>query len=86
MKLEMWKATREKGKKRFLWVNGFTYFGVSTAILWSLLMHIAEPVEPIWMRPLVALFLFPICGLAWGHFVWRASESKYNELSKKENS
>lgn len=77
MNVEKWEAIRAKGKKRFIWVNGFIGWGLTTAILWSLLMHFMQPAQIHWIRPLIALVLFPVGGLLWAHFVWQASERKY---------
>lgn len=83
MNIEKWKLVREKGVKRFVWVTGFLLWGVSTAVLWSIGMQFTHPADPIWVRPLTALVIFPIFGLALGHIVWRLSESKYRELSSQ---
>ncbi|WP_299947358.1 hypothetical protein [uncultured Microbulbifer sp.] len=85
MNFEKWKVTREKGKKRFLWVNGALQWGITTALLWSLVMQVTNPVEPIWFRPAIALALFPLGGLFWAHFVWQSSESKYKDHEQKVN-
>ena len=77
MNHEKWQQTRMKGKARFMWVSGFLVWGVSTAILWSILMHFIQPLEPTWVRPVIALVLFPLGGLGWAHFVWIKSEKKY---------
>lgn len=86
MNLEKWEATRAKGKKRFLWVNGFVFWGFTTAILWSIVMQLTQPAQPVWIRPLIALVLFPIGGLVWAHFVWRSTEAKYNKARSDTNS
>ncbi|WP_438864011.1 hypothetical protein [Neptunicella sp.] len=77
MNIEKWEATRTKGKKRFIWINGFIGWGITTAVLWSLIMQIIQPQDEIWVRPLIALLLFPLGGLVWAHFVWQATEKKY---------
>ncbi|RYV02110.1 hypothetical protein SOPP22_11105 [Shewanella sp. OPT22] len=77
MNLDRWEKTRSKGKKRFLWVNGFLGWGVVTAILWSIIMEVSQPSESLWVRPLIALIFFPLGGLLWGHFVWESTEKKY---------
>ena len=85
MNIEKWETTRAKGKKRFVWVNGFIGWGITTAILWSLAMQFIQPSIDILVRPLIALALFPLGGLLWAHFVWWATEKKYLE-AKVENS
>lgn len=85
MDIEKWEKTRIKGKKRFLWVNGFLGWGVTTAILWSIIMEVSQPSENLWIRPMIALILFPIGGLAWGHFVWKSMEKKFNTSEHEQN-
>ncbi len=45
MKLEKWASIREKGKQRFVLVYGVLGWGVSTGLLWSILMAFIEPSE-----------------------------------------
>ena len=82
MNIEKWERTRKKGKSHFIWVNGFLCWGILTAVLWSIIMHISQPQEPIWLRPLIALVLFPIGGLFWGNWVWNASEKKFSSIGR----
>ena len=60
MKIEKWKQVRAKGKARFIWMNGFLLWGVSTAVLWSILMQLFQPQEPIWVNRLSLLSFFPL--------------------------
>ena len=64
MNMNKWAKIREKGKQRFVLVNGVLGWGVSTAILWVFLMEFLEPSENIWVRPITALIIFPIAGVA----------------------
>lgn len=79
MNMEKWAKTREKGKQRFVLVNGVLGWGVSTAILWAALMEFLEPSENIWVRPIIALIIFPIAGIAFGHLMWNKSEKAYEK-------
>lgn len=85
MNIEKWEKTRTKGKKRFLWINGFIGWGVTTAILWSIFMEVSQPSEDVWIRPVIALILFPIGGLAWAHFVWKHTEKQYVASKDEQN-
>ncbi|WP_394200510.1 hypothetical protein [Shewanella waksmanii] len=82
MNIEKWKVIRAKGKTRFVVQHGVLYWGISTALMWSVIMHFIEPTEPIWVRPLIALILFPLGGLAFGFIVWRSSEAKFANRTK----
>ncbi|MBT3136341.1 hypothetical protein KL866_14790 [Alteromonas sp. ALT199] len=79
MNMEKWAKTREKGKQRFVLVNGVLGWGVPTAIFWAVLMEFIEPSENIWVRPTIALFIFPIAGIAFGHLTWNKSEKAYEK-------
>ncbi|QLE86316.1 hypothetical protein FLM48_15290 [Shewanella sp. Scap07] len=82
MNIDKWAVIRAKGKARFVMQHGVLYWGISTALMWSVIMHLIEPTEPLWVRPAVALVLFPLGGIFFGHFVWRSSEAKFNRLTK----
>ena len=81
MNMEKWAKTREKGKQRFVLVNGILGWGVTTAILWSVLMELIEPSQNIWVRPTIALIIFPIAGIAFGHLTWNKSEKAYEKAT-----
>lgn len=81
MKMEKWAKTREKGKQHFVLVNGVLGWGVSTAIFWTLLMEFLDPLENIWVRPTIALIIFPIAGIAFGHLTWNKSEKAYEKAT-----
>ncbi|MHC6645037.1 hypothetical protein ACYTPF_00465 [Alteromonas sp. HB246098] len=81
MNMEKWAKTREKGKQRFVLVNGVLGWGVTTAILWSVLIELIEPSQNIWVRPIIALIIFPIAGIAFGHLTWNKSEKAYEKAT-----
>ncbi|TKB03725.1 hypothetical protein E5672_06465 [Alteromonas portus] len=81
MNMDKWAKTREKGKQRFVLVNGVLGWGIPTAILWAVLMEFIEPLENIWVRPIIALIIFPIAGIAFGHLTWNRSEKTYEKAT-----
>ena len=83
MNMEKWAKTREKGKQRFVLVNGVLGWGVTTAILWCVLMELIEPSQNIWVRPIIALIIFPIAGIVFGHLMWDKSEKAYEKETRK---
>ncbi|PRO69001.1 hypothetical protein [Alteromonas gracilis] len=83
MNMDKWVKIREKGKQRFVIVNGVLGWGVTTAILWSVLMELIEPSENIWVRPIIALIIFPIAGVVFGHLMWDKSEKAYEKETGK---
>lgn len=82
MDLNKWEKTRLKGMTHFIWVRGVLFWGVGTAILWSIAMHFVAPQDPVWLRPLIALAVFPPGGLYWGRWCWMAWEKKYAESGR----
>ncbi len=79
MNMDKWAKIREKGKQRFVLVNGVLGWGVPTAILWAVLMELLDPSENIWVRPIIALIIFPIAGIAFGHSMWNKSEKIFEK-------
>jgi uncharacterized membrane protein YvlD (DUF360 family) len=77
MNLERWKKTRQKGREKYILVNGVLAWGIPTALVWSVTMAILQPSENIWVRPLIALVIFPLGGIGFGYFTWNASEKQY---------
>ncbi|MHC4375837.1 MAG: hypothetical protein ACYS26_04465 [Planctomycetota bacterium] len=61
------ERTIAKGRTRFILVRGVLGWGVTTAVLWSVLMAISEGWSP-WSTLPTALALFPIGGYFWGAF------------------
>ncbi len=74
-----WESIRLHGKKSFVVKQGVIRWGLLTAILCSLLTHFILPHKPIWVRPLLALAIFPIGGVFWGLWVWSISEKNYKK-------
>ncbi len=83
MNIEKWGRTRSQGKTWFLWLMGFVVWGLTTALTWSVLMHFIAPREDVWVRPLIALIVFPVVGLIWAHFVWNVSEKKFKKFHRQ---
>jgi hypothetical protein len=82
--LKKWEVTRRKGKKHFVWRYGVLAFGVGTAIAWSIFTQIFDPADArIWLRPLIALIVFPIGGYLWGVWFWSSCEKDYLKTKDK---
>lgn len=77
--IKKWKKIRSDGRSSFIWRKGVLQQGISTGILWSILMHFIQPQNPIWLRPLVGIIIFPIGGYFWGLFTWKITERKYQQ-------
>lgn len=61
---------RKLGRSKFIWRYGVLGWGLSTAILFSLVMGYTEGWDGFVFKLIPALVLFPIGGYAWGHFMW----------------
>ena len=77
--IKQWEKTRKMGKRKYV-IKWVLYWGIMTAITWSLLMHFWVPEEPWYIRPVIALILFPITGLFVGLFNWNYIEKKYRKV------
>jgi len=76
-RLAHWGETRQKGKRRFILVNGALAWGVSTALVWTMVMWLIAPeFEPL-PNLLLALVMFPMGGMVWGWIVWASTEKEY---------
>lgn len=74
---------KRKGKQRFVLVYGVLGWGVSTGLLWSLLMAFIEPSENVWGKLAIAMIIFPIAGIAFGHLTWNKSEKAFAKETTK---
>lgn len=77
-----WEATRRKGLLRFVLLAGVLGWGVSVAVLWSLLMSALMHAGSFlgWFGR--AIILFPIGGVFWALAVWYLTERKYAREKK----
>jgi hypothetical protein len=83
-KLEKWKKVRAKGKWHFVLKYGIFFLGVSTAILFILILPMVnKDVSFIMIFP-VSIVLFPLGGLLWGTIMWTLSEHIYKKGKKSE--
>jgi len=68
---------RELGRSKFVWRYGVLGWGLTTAILFSLLMACAEGWDGFLFKLIPALVIFPIGGYAWGRIMWAFFERKW---------
>ena len=72
-----WEKTKAKGKTNYILKTGVLYWGLTTAVLLSVIMHFISPEEKWYMRPLIALVVYPIVGIFHGWRMWRYKERMY---------
>jgi len=82
--MKKWAETRKKGKWIFIFKFGVLNWGVVTAILFSLLMHLIDPEPKIWLRPLISLVVFPLGGIFFGLWLWWSSEKNYKGFVQRQ--
>ena len=76
--LARWSITRQKDKTSFILMNGALGWGLTTAVLYSLLMWLVTDANLKFLLPF-ALILFPVGGLLWGWCVWTFSERAFHK-------
>lgn len=76
------KRLMDKGKWHYIFVYGVFGWGVSTAILFSLLLVFSGEtsfVDAIFQ----SLIMFPIGGFFWGLYMWSYFVKQYTKINKK---
>lgn len=76
-RLAKWATTRQKGKRRFVLVNGVLGWGLLTAILWLAFMWAIMPTHFTNINLAIVFTTFPIGGFFWGYWVWYLSERDF---------
>ena len=76
-RLQRWAVTREKGKARFILLYGVLGWGLTAAVVRSLLKGFLEPNGrvPIWVATDFAIY--PALGALYGWLVWWLNERKF---------
>lgn len=78
-----WSVIRQKGKRRFIFVNGVLGWGFLTAILFVALAYLIMPEHYFSHINFVIVFIvFPIAGFLWGLSVWYLSEREFTNNTK----
>jgi hypothetical protein len=78
---ERWEKIRKQGKNSFVWRMGVMFWGITTAILWVLLMHFIFHTELTWRSLVIALIVFPIAGCFWAMSVWHINEKSFRNYT-----
>ncbi|QSO47369.1 hypothetical protein [Alicyclobacillus mengziensis] len=80
--MERWEKVRARGKKRFILRYGVFGWGLSSGILFGILMMLegSENITPVnWI---LNILLFMIFGYVWGLLMWSWTERKYQREQK----
>ena len=77
-----WQKSREGGKKRYVLLFGVLFWGLLTALLFSMLpLLFGNPFD--WLKATIAFALFPVGGIFWGSYMWNHMEQRYAASPKK---
>ena len=78
-RFEKWERTRSKGKWNFVLKYGVLFWGLGTAVLFSLFIPMVSRTESFLGILPFALVLFPIGGIVLGVATWYISEKAYHK-------
>jgi Na+-driven multidrug efflux pump len=73
---EKWERVRAAGRARFVLVYGVVGWGVTVAVLYSLVSYFLLD-QSFWRALIISLVLFPIGGYWLGKQWWDVNEKKY---------
>ena len=82
--INRWEKTREKGRKNFIWRRGVISWGLSTGVIWAIVMPLINRDSGFLVYFFPAIVIFPIGGYAWGYFMWKYMEKKYQQAKPQE--
>jgi hypothetical protein len=74
---EKWTRFSKLGRTRYVLRFGVLGWGIPTAILFSLVQGYRFGWDGFLFQLIPALILFPIGGIFFGRFMWRALENKH---------
>lgn len=82
-----WENIRSRGKKRYIWFDGVLLWGVSMAIIWSLVLgfstygFVKEAIisEDFLVSLIIALIIFPLGIFLQAVYTWNKYEKKYGK-------
>lgn len=77
-----WAKTRQKGRARYVWLNGVLTWGLTTGVLWAIAMAAMQGWERLPLLLALAVICFPIGGFFYGMWTWKMAENQYQQASR----
>lgn len=81
--LENWARIRQRGRTRYIWLNGVLYWGLSTGVLWAVTMAAVQGWDRLPRLLAFAVIGFPIGGIFFGLWTWKLAEDRYQQASQE---
>lgn len=75
---QQWERTRQKVRRRFIWLFGVCGWGLSVGVLWSVAFwYLMIPQPTFWLVLPLAVVGFSFGGYLWGAAMWWLAERWY---------
>ena len=81
---ENWKKIRDKGMRRFIFVNGLLLWGVPMFVVMTFIVNKPDNEHMSIGLIVVNAIIWALGGLGFGYFTWKFSEKSFQkELNKR---
>ncbi len=74
---ERWQKDQQLGKSQYIVRYGVLFWGIPTGILWSIIMHFLQPQDTWYIRPIIAMIIFPLGGIWFGKWLWNTNVKNF---------
>ncbi len=76
---ENWAKIRKEGRESYVLKYGMLYWGMTTALLFSIATYFFMRSDPWFITPIIAFIVFPLFGVVFGLVTWASNEKKYRQ-------
>lgn len=80
--MTQWAQIQSQGNNRFVWKICVYYWGISTAIIWNLVLHFMQPAGANSLLPQLGFIMFPVAGFFIGSALWAISKNRQKESTQ----
>jgi len=71
------------GRTRYVWLIGIAGWGLTTGMLWSLLMSFRQGWDQLPLNLVLGVIIFPIGGYFLGQWMWKNVRTTFSKLIGK---